>query len=53
MVKNVWIAHAGSFLTVNMYRCKNITGGPFEHVTPGEVQGTMGPNIFTEMFTVV
>ena len=26
----------GSFLMVNMDRCKDITGWPFEHVTPAK-----------------
>ena len=33
MGKNVIGVHEGSFLMVNMDRCKDITGGPFEHVT--------------------
>ena len=34
MGKNVIGVREGSFLTVKMDQCKDITGGPFEHVTP-------------------
>ena len=31
--------HEGSFLMVNIDRCKDITGGPFEHVTTASHKG--------------
>ena len=42
MGENMIGVHEGSFLTVNMDRCKDITEGPFEHVTPGPTCNSKG-----------
>ena len=42
MVKNVWIAHEGSFLTVNMYQCKNIMGGHLSMLHQAAIEKLQG-----------